>query len=99
MSIAKCVGLLIILAVLFYLFIFNRRKMNQLSIAIAVTYVGLAVFRLWNQRADADTLEQIITIGIFLGGGVLLWAVLWGSQRWYARKSGGSARRDDSSSP
>ena len=93
MSIAKCVGVLIVLAVLLYLFIFNRRKMSHLSVAIAVTYVVLAGLRLWNQRGEEDLVEQLITIGIFLGGGLVIWGILWGSQRWFSRKPNGSTER------
>jgi len=92
-SLPKCFGVLVVLAVLLFLFIFNRRKMNQLSIAIALTYVALAGHRLWTLRADADVQEQLIAIAIALGAGALLWGALWGSQWWMARKANQTAKR------
>ncbi|MBI2942426.1 MAG: hypothetical protein HYY04_18510 [Chloroflexi bacterium] len=84
MSPAKCLVVLIVVAVLGFLFIFNRRKMNQLTIGIIVTYIVLAAYRLSQQQNDEETLWSM---AIFFGGGLLLWGGLWIAHRYSVRKS------------
>ncbi len=75
---AKCLTVLIVLVGLAILWILQRKKANQVMVAVAATILVGGVLRLLNIKDDDQTVH---TVGFILVGLATVWVVSWLSNR------------------
>ncbi len=80
---AKCLEVFVVLAGLGVLWIFYRRKTNQIMLAIALTILVGGIIRLINLK---DNTQTFYTIGLVLVAMAVVWVGSWLSNRSAIRR-------------
>ena len=83
MGTLKCVELLVVLAGLGLLWVFYRKKTNQIMLAVAATITIGGLIRLFNLKDNAQTFQTIAFILAVMG---MIWAASWLSNRSATRR-------------
>ena len=80
---AKCLTVLVVVAVLAVMWILHRRKTNQVMLAIAAAILVGGVVRLFQIR---DSTQTVYTVGLILAALVAVWVASWLSNRAAVRR-------------
>ncbi len=74
----------LLLAVLAFMYLFNRRKFRQIIVVVAIGYAAIILASLFQIREETQTL---ITIGTAVGALVVAYLLTWGGGSLFARRA------------